>query len=89
MSLRTSFWLLPQNEHFSVPLPSRVRAIGSSLLPYFLSAAAASAACSLTGRVVGFDAMTSSTILYSFACSAVMKKSRSVSRSILSIGCPV
>src|SRR5438046_9726988 len=31
MSLRTSFWLLPQNEHFSVPLPSRVRAIGSSI----------------------------------------------------------
>src|SRR5919106_6932166 len=27
MSLRTSFWLLPQNEHFSVPLPSRVRAM--------------------------------------------------------------
>src|SRR5207247_3006068 len=25
MSLRTSFWLLPQNEHFRVPLPSRVR----------------------------------------------------------------
>src|ERR1051326_1097699 len=28
MSLRTSFWLLPQNEHFKVPLPSRVRAMG-------------------------------------------------------------
>src|SRR6266849_10637653 len=27
MSLRTSFWLLPQNEHFKVPLPSRVRAM--------------------------------------------------------------
>src|SRR4029453_17410707 len=26
MSLRTSFWLLPQNEHFSVPPPSRDRA---------------------------------------------------------------
>jgi hypothetical protein len=32
MSLRTSFWLLPQNEHFKVPLPSRVRAIGLLLL---------------------------------------------------------
>src|SRR5713226_60169 len=27
MSLRTSFWLLPQNEHFRVPLPSRARAM--------------------------------------------------------------
>ena len=33
--------------------------------------------------------MTSSTIRYSFACSAVMKKSRSVSRWIFSIDCPV
>src|SRR4030095_12049582 len=32
MSLRTSFWLLPQNEHFKLPLPSRVRAILPSLL---------------------------------------------------------
>src|SRR5262245_63488940 len=31
MSFRTSFWLLPQNEHLSEPPPSRVRAIGSSL----------------------------------------------------------
>src|SRR5262245_8349106 len=27
ISLRTSFWLLPQNEHFSVPFVSRVRAM--------------------------------------------------------------
>src|SRR5882724_4250634 len=32
MSLRTSFWLLPQNEHRRVPLPSRARAIGWLLL---------------------------------------------------------
>src|SRR5438477_11120358 len=32
ISLRTSFWLLPQNEHLSVPLPSRVRAAIRSLL---------------------------------------------------------
>src|SRR2546430_17739519 len=32
ISLRTSFWLLPQNEHRRVPLPSRVRAIRSLLL---------------------------------------------------------
>src|SRR6202008_1721243 len=32
MSLRTSFWLLPQNEHFKLPFPSRVRAILPSLL---------------------------------------------------------
>src|SRR5262245_32174304 len=31
MSLRTSFWLLPQNEHLSEPPPSRVRAIVGSL----------------------------------------------------------
>src|SRR5262245_66129152 len=32
ISFRTSFWLLPQNEHLSEPPPSRVRAIGSSSL---------------------------------------------------------
>src|SRR5206468_11602067 len=32
MSLRTSFWLLPQNEHRRVPLRSLVRAIGSLLM---------------------------------------------------------
>src|SRR5262249_30417214 len=32
MSLRTSFWLLPQNEHFSVPPPSRDRAATLRLL---------------------------------------------------------
>src|SRR5207249_9049624 len=33
ISLRTSFWLFPQNEHFRVPLPSRVRAFSPLLLP--------------------------------------------------------
>src|SRR2546422_9875215 len=33
MSLRTSFWLLPQNEHFSVPPPSRDRAAIRLSLP--------------------------------------------------------
>src|SRR5215468_578913 len=32
MSLRTSFWLLPQNEHFSAPPPSRDRAATRRLL---------------------------------------------------------
>jgi len=32
--LRTSFWLLPQNEHFNVPLPSRVRAM-PYLTPFY------------------------------------------------------
>src|SRR5262249_23465154 len=52
---------------------------------YFWTCAAESAACSLTARVVGLEEITSSTILYSLACSAVMKKSRSVSRWILSM----
>src|SRR6185369_373441 len=50
---------------------------------------AESAACSLTARVVGLEEITSSTILYSLACSAVMKKSRSVSFWILSMPWPV
>src|SRR5207253_11454876 len=32
ISFRTSFWLLPQNEHRRVPLPSRGRAMRSLLL---------------------------------------------------------
>src|SRR4029453_14102154 len=51
--------------------------------------AAATAGASVTDRVVGLEAMTSSTILYSLACSAVMKKSRSVSRWIFSMLLPV
>src|SRR2546428_10577838 len=33
IGLRTSFWLCTNNEHFRVPLPSRVRAIAPLLLP--------------------------------------------------------
>src|SRR5207237_4111186 len=58
-------------------------------LPYFWTCAAASAACSLTARVVGLEEMPSSTILSSLACSAVMKKSRSVSFWIFSMPWPV
>src|SRR2546426_6174465 len=59
-----------------------------SLDPYFWTWAER-AAGSLTARVVGFEEITSSTILYSLACSAVMKKSRSVSRWIFSMFWPV
>src|SRR5437773_5705622 len=54
-----------------------------------LQRAAAGTAPSGTGRVVGLAEITASTIRYSFACSAVMKKSRSVSRWIFSMDCPV
>src|SRR5205814_6099691 len=47
MSLRTSFWLFPQNEHFSVPLPSRVRAMRLMLLAYAVSFARGPAALAL------------------------------------------
>src|SRR5439155_897331 len=57
--------------------------------PLYFCPCAANAAASATARVVGLDEMTSSTILYSFACSAVMKKSRSVSRWIFSMDWPV
>src|SRR2546430_14574268 len=54
-----------------------------------LQRAAAGTAPSGTGRVVGLAEITASTIRYSFACSAVLKKSRSVSRWIFSMECPV
>src|SRR5439155_13950976 len=54
-----------------------------------LQRAAAGTAPSGTGRVVGLEEITASTIRYSFACSAVMKKSRSVSCWIFSMDCPV
>src|SRR5438046_10517897 len=53
-----------------------------------LQRAAAGTAPSGTGRVVGLAESTASTIRYSFACSAVMKKSRSVSRWDLLHGLP-
>src|SRR5207249_3106809 len=54
-----------------------------------LQRAAAGTAPSETALVVGLAEITASTIRYSFACSAVMKKSRSVSRWIFSMDCPV
>jgi len=59
MSFRTSFWLLPQNEHFSTPLVSRVRAMDAS---YPAEAPAMAPAASATARGVGLEEMTSSTI---------------------------
>src|SRR5262249_39614021 len=53
------------------------------------SYAVTATAASGTGRVVGFEEITSSTMWYSLACSAVMKKSRSVSRWIFSMESPV
>src|SRR2546428_9499647 len=60
--------------------------IGAGNADCYTAARPAVTAPSGSGRVVGREEITSSTIRYSFACSAVMKKSRSVSRWIFSMG---
>src|SRR5262245_33508044 len=65
---------------FSGPLAARAQP--------FRPSPAAPTACAVFSNGT-WDAMTWSTIPYSFACSAVMKKSRSVSRVMRSAGWPV
>src|SRR2546430_788820 len=86
-SLRTCSWDLPQKEHFSFS-PSPKRNIRSRVIPespHTFASAYRSRAIWPFSR--GF--MMSSTNPYSFAAWASIQKSRSVSCSRRSIGCPV
>src|SRR3989441_8974491 len=75
-----------QEDHRTVLGITVLIPIGAGNADCYTAARPAVTAPSGSGRVVGREEITSSTIRYSFACSAVMKKSRSVSRWIFSMG---
>src|SRR2546426_3153046 len=78
-----------QEDHRTVLGITVLIPIGAGNADCYTAARSAVTAPSGSGRVVGREEITSSTIRYSFACSAVMKKSRSVSRWIFSMDWPV
>src|SRR3989454_4623721 len=78
-----------QEDHRTVLDITVLIPIGAGNADCYTAARPAVTAPSGSGRVVGREEITSSTIRYSFACSAVMKKSRSVSRWIFSMDWPV